>query len=91
MRKCNGLIEVVESEHKASSFVSKNNSSINQTQTQDGITKKESSFTYNKIFLLSMILLIVIGGLYYFGFQSEINDTKNQPPKVEIKKEEYIY
>lgn len=84
------LIEVVESEHKASSFVCKNNSSINQTQTQDGITKKESSFTYNKIFLLSMILLIVIGGLYYFGFQSEINDTKNQPPKVEIKKEEYI-
>lgn len=84
------LIEVVESEHKSSNFVSKNNSSINQTQTQDGITKKESSFIYNKIFLLSMIVLIVIGGLYYFGFQSEINDTINQPPKVEVKKEEHI-
>ena len=37
-----------------------------------------------------MIVLIVIGGLYYFGFQSEINDTINQPPKVEVKKEEHI-
>ena len=56
------LIEVVESEHKNSSFVSKNNPSFNQTQTQDGITEKKSSFSYAKVFVLSIILLVIIGG-----------------------------
>ena len=56
------LIEVVESEHKNSSFISKNNPSFNQTQTQDGITEKKSSFSYAKVFVLSIILLVIIGG-----------------------------
>ncbi|MAU99244.1 MAG: hypothetical protein CMA20_00075 [Euryarchaeota archaeon] len=84
------LIEVLESEHKNSSFVSKNNPSFNQTQTQDGITEKKSSFIYNKVFLLSMIILIIIGGIYYFEFNPVAKETKKEPTKVVVPKEEYI-
>ena len=83
------LIEVIESEHKNSSFTSKNNPSFNQTQTQDGITEKTSSLINTKAILISTILLIVGVGIYYFGFNPVANETKNEPPKV-VKKEENI-
>ena len=81
------LIDVIESEHKNSSFVSKNNTVFNQTQTQDGVTEKTSSFTNTKVLLISIIILILAGGVYYFGFKTE--DKPTQPQEV-IVKEEYI-
>jgi len=84
------LIEVVESEHKTSSFISKNNPSFNQTQTQDGITEKTSSLINTKAILISTILLIVAGGIYYFGFKPVANETKKETTKVIVPKEEYI-
>ena len=84
------LIEVVESEHKNSSFISKNNPSFNQTQTQDGITEKTSSLINTKAILIATILLIVGGGIYYFGFKPVANETKKKPTKVLVPKEEYI-
>ena len=83
------LIEVVESEHKTSSFVSKNNPSFNQTQTQDGIKEKSPSFSYTKVFLLSVIILITGGAIYYFGFKpsTELTPLKDQ---AEVKIEESI-
>ena len=84
------LIEVIESEHKTSSFVSKNNPSFNQTQTQDGITEKTSSLINTNAILISTILLIVAGGIYYFGFKPVANETKNETTKVVVPKEEYI-
>ena len=84
------LIEVVESEHKNSSFISKNNPSFNQTQTQDGITEKKSSLINTKAVLILTILLIVGGGIYYFGFKPVANETKKETTKVVVPKEEYI-
>jgi len=82
------LIEVVESEHKNSSFVSKNNPSFNQTQTQDGITEKKSSFNYAKVFVLSIILLVIIGGALLLLEKPKTNSGGEvlTPPV----KEEYI-
>ena len=84
------LIEVIESEHKTSGFVSKNNPSFNQTQTQNGITEKTSSLINTKVILISIILLIIVGGVYYFGFKPFANETKKEPTKVVVLKEEYI-
>ena len=84
------LIEVVESEHKTSSFVSKNNPSFNQTQTQDGITQKRSSLFNIKAILILTILLILAGVIYYFGFKPVANETKKKPTEVVVPKEEYI-
>ena len=84
------LIEVVESEHKNSSFISKNNPSFNQTQTQDGITEKKSSLINTKAVLILTILLIVGGGIYYFEFKPVANETKKETTKVVVPKEEYI-
>lgn len=84
------LIEVVESEHKTSSFVSKNNPSFNQTQTQDGITENRSSLFNTKAILISIILLILAGGIYYFGFKPVAKETKKKPTEVVVPKEEYI-
>ena len=84
------LIEVVESEHKTSSFVSKNNPSFNQTQTQDGITQKRSSLFNTKAILILTILLILAGVIYYFGFKPVANETKKKPTEVVVPKEEYI-
>lgn len=84
------LIEVIESEHKTSGFVSKNNPSFNQTQTQDGITEKTSSLINTKAILISIILLIIVGGVYYFGIKPFANETKKEPTKVVVLKEEYI-
>ena len=84
------LIEVGESEHKTSSFVSKNNPSFNQTQTQDSVTENTSSVINTKAILISTILLIVAGGIYYFGFKPVTNESKKEPTKVVVPKEEYI-
>ncbi len=83
------LVEVIESEHKTSSFVSKNNLSFNQTQTQDGIKEKSPSFSYTKVFLLSVIILIIGGGIYYFGFKPGIELPPTEKPD-EVKIEESI-
>ena len=83
------LVEVIESEHKTSSFVSKNNPSFNQTQTQDGIKEKSPSFSYTKVFLLSVIILIIGGGIYYFGFKPVTELTPPEKPD-EVKIEESI-
>ena len=87
------LIEVVESEHKNSSFVSKNNPSFNQTQTQDGITEKKSSFSYPKVFVLSIILLVIIGGALLLLEKPKTNGDYPPPVKLEYIKltfENYI-
>lgn len=84
------LIEVVESEHRTSNFVSKNNTNFYQTQTQDGGHGKTTFFFYSKVIFAFLILSFIVYGVYYTGIGTDIENTGIQLPKVEVNNEDFI-